>query len=226
MPLPGPAVLAMWWKVAHEAQPEFEDWHSHEHFPERLRIPGFLRATRWLAADGGEEVFVMYELASYEVLSSPEYQARLNAPTPWSVRMMPQHREMVRSQCRVLESRGGSVAAHALTVRLSPAPGQADTLRAGLRTLADTLFDQPGLTGLHLLRHETPAMPTTAEQRIRGGDRVADWVLLACGYDAARLRALGTDELGEPALVRLGAAPGAVTVQHRLSHSALPGDSP
>ncbi|WP_349741034.1 hypothetical protein [Roseateles cavernae] len=32
---------------------EFEHWHSHEHFPERLALPGFLRALRWADAGGG-----------------------------------------------------------------------------------------------------------------------------------------------------------------------------
>ena len=107
MPLLGKAALAMWWDMAPEMKAGFEDWHSHEHFPERLGIPGFLRASRWSSASGGEGFFVMYELEAYETLSSPQYLARLNAPTPWSTRLMPHHRNMVRSQCRVLETRGG-----------------------------------------------------------------------------------------------------------------------
>ena len=84
MSLLGNAALAMWWDMATDARDEFEDWHSHEHFPERLRIPGFQRASRWASADGGEAFFVMYELESFDTLSSPAYVARLNAPTPWS----------------------------------------------------------------------------------------------------------------------------------------------
>ena len=54
MALLGQAALAMWWDMAPEQRTEFQDWHSHEHFRERLAIPGFRRATRWSAADGGE----------------------------------------------------------------------------------------------------------------------------------------------------------------------------
>ena len=120
MALRGAAALAMWWNVAAEVRAEFEHWHSHEHFPERLALPGFLRASRWTDAHGGEGVFVMYELATHTVLASPEYVARLNAPTPWSARMMPHHRNMNRAQCRVLASAGGVVAGHVLTLRFSP----------------------------------------------------------------------------------------------------------
>ncbi len=122
MSLLGQAALAMWWDMAPDKNAEFQDWHSHEHLRERLAIPGFSRATRWSSADGGEGVFQVYELDAHATLSSPAYQAHLNAPSPWSTRMMPHHRNMVRSQCHVLESSGGAVARHALAMRISPAP--------------------------------------------------------------------------------------------------------
>jgi len=41
----GQAAVAMWWNIAPEHREEFEHWHSHEHFPERMGIPGFLRGS-------------------------------------------------------------------------------------------------------------------------------------------------------------------------------------
>jgi hypothetical protein len=63
MALPGKAALAMWWDMAPEMRAEFEHWHSHAHFPERLAIPGFRRATRWSPA--GEGVIQTYELEAH-----------------------------------------------------------------------------------------------------------------------------------------------------------------
>ena len=224
MPLLGTAALAMWWDMAPETRADFEDWHAHEHLPERLSIPGFRRGTRWASAEGKEGMFVMYELESYEVLSSQHYTARLNAPTPWSTRMMPHHRNMVRSQCRVLESRGGSVARQALTVRLSPAEGREQGLRAALKSLIASLAMQPGLAGAHLLRHETPAMAATTEQKIRGADKAADWVLVVCAYDAAVLGAAMAAQLSPSALAQLGAAPQQVREVFSLQQSVVSGD--
>lgn len=224
MALLGKAVLAMWWNLAPQVRADFEDWHSHEHFRERLGIPGFCRATRWSAADGGEGVFMMYEVASYETLSSSYYVARLNTPTPWSTRMMPHHRDMVRSQCRVLASAGATTARHALTVRFSPAMGADASLRDALQKMAQPLPLQPGTVGAHLLRHEAPPIAQTAEQKIRGNDRYADWVLLVTGYDLAVLRALAAGEFGAAALEAAGAAPGAEHGLYTLSFSALPTD--
>ena len=142
--------------------------------------------TRWTSAEGGEGFFVMYELEDHAVLASAPYAARLNAPSPWSTRMMPLHRNMVRSQCQVLQSHGAVTARHALTIRFSPVDGGAESLQRGLGELAASVSMRPGLVGLHVLRHEAPPLAVTTEQKIRGNaDRVADWVLVACGYDAA-----------------------------------------
>ena len=224
MPLLGHAALAMWWDMAPAMRAEFEDWHSHEHFRERLALPGFRRATRWRSADGGEGVFQMYELEAYETLSSSAYLGSLNSPSAWSTKMMPHHRRMVRSQCRVLESAGGAVAAHALTVRLSPAEPAGAALRAMLKSLAATLADRPGCVGGHLLRHEPPPLELTTEQRIRGGDRFADWVFVAVGYDAAVLAALADGELSASSLAAAGARDDVASGLYTLSFSALPAD--
>jgi hypothetical protein len=225
MSLLGKAALAMWWDVSAEARPELEHWHAHEHVAERLAIPCFLRASRWTAVDGGEGFFVMYELQDHAVLASAAYVARLDAPSPWSTRMMPLHRNMVRTQCKVVQSHGALTARHALTIRCSAAAGQAKTFQDGLGELAASVPQEPGLVGLHLLRHEAPALGVTTEQKIRGNaDRAADWVIVASGYDLAALRRLAETELGEARLRALGAAPDSERHLHALAYSAVPAD--
>jgi hypothetical protein len=220
MALLGESALAMWWDMAPDMRAEFEHWHSHEHFPERLALPGFLRGSRWSAADGGEGFFILYELQEHAALSSPAYLASLNAPTPWSTRLMPHHRNMVRSQTRVLHSHGAGVARHAMTLRLSPRDGDAQSLQAGLRSLIDALPLRAGLAGAHLLRTDAPAIAPTTEQKIRGNaDRSADWIFIVCGYDLEVLRLLGDEALAPAALSALGAAPGAVAGRYSLSLS-------
>ena len=60
MSLLGTAALAMWWRITEDVVEEFEDWHSHEHFAERLAIPGFRRASRWRSRERRGGFFVMY----------------------------------------------------------------------------------------------------------------------------------------------------------------------
>lgn len=182
MPLLGQAAVAMWWTIRPEHRAEFGDWHSHEHFPERMSIPGFRRGSRWSGDDN--DFFVLYELERYETLTSDGYLSRLNAPTPWSQKMMPRHLNMVRSQCRVVASFGGGIAHSLATIRFSPRAGSEADLREKLTGMLRNLPSRPGLTGAHLLVTDTPrtAGPTT-EQRIRGSDRTADWIVLISGYE-------------------------------------------
>lgn len=220
MTLLGRAAVAMWWDMAPDQRAEFEDWHSHEHFPERMNIPGFLRGSRWSAADGSEGFFVIYELDGYETLTSEHYLARLNDPTPWSKKMMPHHRNMVRSQCRVIASHGGGVASVMATLRLSPQPGREEALSAHLHDALASLPSRPGVTGAHLLQTDTPKSGVTTEQRIRGGaDAAADWIVLVSGYSDEALRQVLSSELQPAALEAAGASAGSSSSVFRLAFS-------
>lgn len=221
----GAAALAMWWDMAPELRAEFEHWHSHEHFAERLALPGFLRGSRWVDAAGGESFFILYELSAYEALVSPEYLACLNAPSDWSRRMMPHHRNMVRSPCRVLASRGGAVAGHALTVRLSPRPEAQAALRQHLADNVERLPLAPGITGAHLLCTEVPQIAATTEQKLRGlSDRAADWVVLVQGYEAEALDGLAGGALSPAALQAAGARGDVTSGRYSLRLSMVAGE--
>lgn len=220
MALLGQGALAMWWDIAPEHRAEFEDWYTHEHLPERMGIAGFRRGSRWAAADGGEGFFVLYELAAHAPLASPDYLTWPNAPTPWTSTLMPHHRHLVRCQCRVLESSGGALSRHALTVRLSPHRDTEERLRIYLRELARALSSRPGTTAGHLLRHEAPAIEATTEQKIRGGaDATADWIFIACGDERATLEGLARIELSEVTLTAAGARAQPVQGLYTLSHT-------
>ena len=224
MALLGQAAVAMWWDISSDQLSEFEDWHSHEHFLERMSIPGFLRGSRWASSDGSQGFFVMYELADYETLTSSDYLARLNGPTPWSTKMMPHHRNMVRSQCQIVESHGGGIARSMMTVRFCPTEGGADTLRRFLKSPLAELPSLPGMTGAHLLQTKTPDAKPTEEQKIRGGDQVADWILLLSGYDAHELVEIGKGLLGHQVLIGAGAMPSVSYALFDLGYTLTPSD--
>ena len=182
----GQAAIAMWWDIAPEVKSEWEDWHSREHMPERLAIPGFLRGTRWVAESGEPSYFVLYEAADLGTITGGAYLEHLNNPTPWSRRMMPHHLHMVRSLCVLRAGWGGGLPQLLATVRFSPRAAALPELPR-----------RKGLTGAHLLESQPMAgAPQTAEQKIRGADRSADWVLLVGGYDVDAVKAIVKDELG------------------------------
>lgn len=219
MALLGKAAVAMWWDILPAQREEFQEWHSREHFPERMGIEGFLRGSRWSNIDGGPGFFVMYELASYETLTSAGYLQSLNNPSPWSAKMMPHHLHMVRSQCKVLSSFGAGLGRAMLTIRLSPADGQAGPLRAWLDELLARLAESRGIVGAHLLQTRTPQAAMTQEQKIRGGDAAADWIVLLSSYETEALQHALAHELSPQRLQAAGALAGMTHGIYALSYS-------
>lgn len=69
---------------------EFNAWYDEEHLAERLSIPGFRSARRWLAdvPAGTGKYLATYELDSAAVLTSAAYLARFENPSPWTRRCL------------------------------------------------------------------------------------------------------------------------------------------
>jgi hypothetical protein len=196
----GKAAVVIWCDVPPGTRREWEEWHSHEHMPERLSIPGFLRGTRFRALSGKPSYFVLYETRDLKTTTRGPYLRRLNHPTPWSRKMMPYHRNMVRSLCAVRAGTGGVIASLLATVRFSgPLP---------------KLKSAKGITGAHLLAAQ-PMPGQTTEQKIRGADRIAERVILISGYDEGAVRA---------AARAYRALPGASIDFYRPANSLAAGD--
>jgi len=205
MALLGKAAMLLSFDIVPEAIVEHDDWHTREHFPERLSIPGFLRGTRWIARQGEPRYFVMYEVEQLDILASPAYLERLNDPTPWTAQMMVHYRGMTRGLCRITDSFGAGMGQAALFIRFKPAPGKETALRGWLVEEAlPGLPSQTGLASAHLFEGGLAA-PATNEQRIRGKDAAVDSALLVTGYSAEAVSALSQTGLGGPQLEQRGA---------------------
>ena len=189
--------MLLFFDIVPEAIAEHDDWHTHEHLPERLSIPGFLRGTRWVALRTGQPRYlVIYEVRDVEVLTSEAYLTRLNNPTPWTSKMMQHYRGMTRGSCSVTGRAGLGLGNAALVARFEPA-GDAVALRDRLvKHVLPGLSLRPGLGGCYLFE-SAAAPPMTREQSIRGTDAGVDWVLVATGYDAEAVSGLERGDLGE-----------------------------
>jgi len=189
MALLGKAAMLLSFDVVPEAVEEHDHWHTQEHFPERLSIPGFLRGTRWVAERAQPRYFVMYEVESLGTLTSPAYLERLNNPSPWTTQMMKHYRGMSRGFCTTVQSQGAGIAQAALFLRFA--------LEAAPRQRLGELLATPGLTGAHSFESAaTP--PATNEQRLRGADAPFGRALLVTGYSIESVEALLQSEPGAP----------------------------
>ena len=220
MALLGKAAMILSFDIVAEAIDEHDDWHSHEHFAERMSIPGFLRGSRWIASTAEPNYFVMYEVSDLDILASPAYLERLNHPSPWTSKMMANYRGMRRGLCNLSCSHGVGLGNVGLLIRFSPGVDHESALRKWLcGDLLPTLPARPGLASAHLF--EAALNPElTQEQRIRGKDGAIDWVLLVTGYRADSVTRLAADELSTAQLEQHGAtriAAGCYTMMHSLS---------
>jgi len=70
------------------AADEFHDWYDTEHVPERLRVPGFINARRWIGSGDPKVSVALYDLDNVGVLHSPPYLAvGGDNGTPWTKRV-------------------------------------------------------------------------------------------------------------------------------------------
>jgi hypothetical protein len=220
MPLLGQAAMLLLFDVVQDTIPEHDAWHTYEHLPERLSIPGFVRGSRWVAINGQPRYFVMYEVEKLATLTSTAYLERLNNPSPWNSQMMPNYRGMIRGFCSVAGSFGVGMGHASLLIRFSPATEMGASLRKWL--LQDTLPrlpSTPGIGSVHLFEGAlTPQM--TNEQRIRGADAGVGWALLVTGYSQDALASLMRVDLSNAQLEEHGAT-GALGAMYRMEYSII-----
>ena len=171
----GSAAIAIWCQIDAALRAEHDAWHSGEHLPERLAIPGFLRGRRCRSADEGAAwpYFILYEVRDASVMTSPAYLERLNNPTPWSRKMFASCR-LSRTLCRIVASRGNGVGGELLALQN---PGE---------VAIDAIAATSGVTGVHLLERDTSLeRPRTHEESLRhgGADESVERVLIVEGHD-------------------------------------------
>lgn len=189
--LAGEGAVAIWNGIAEEGRKDFYDWHLHEHMPERLGIPGFLRGRRYRAADKETqpEFFTLYETSTFEVTQGLDYLNRLNAPTPWTKRATSHFQTTSRSLTRVLASFGPGQGGALMTLRFDVPDGDAEEVEA-LRHLLLTLSSAHEISGTHLLKSDDAASvaKTNESKGRRDIEAPANWVILieACSAKALK----------------------------------------
>ena len=179
----GDGFLAIWSDVAAADETDYLHWLTREHAAERIGVEGFLgvRVFRALAHPLCR-VLILYELASPGALAGLPYLDRLNAPSPWSQRIMPILKNFVRGGGRRTLSmgtgRGGYVAALARTEALPDKRG-----------IATAMAGQDRIAAVHVL--ETDLAKTaiaTNEKKLRAQDQSFAALLLVEGLDQASIR--------------------------------------
>jgi hypothetical protein len=191
MPLKGRAFMAIWHDIEASSEAEYSDWHTRQHMPERLGVPGFLAGRR--GVDWGlsrQRWFTLYETRTLEVLSSDDYRARLNNPTHWSNRTQPSFRNFARSACILSASTGRGIGGAMATIRLTMPSDDLAGFEAAADRLAHRFAVLDGVCGAHLgvAAPQTTRIKTKeSELRAATGEDVFDAVVLVDGVGRREL---------------------------------------
>ena len=123
MPLAGKGMLLTSMDIDPSDEAEFNRWYDREHLEERVAIPGFLEARRYVAHDGKPKYLSLYSTETFEVLDSPAYRTALANQTAWSKANIARFKNMIRGVARITISRGQGRGAALGIVRLAPPAG-------------------------------------------------------------------------------------------------------
>lgn len=194
MGLKGSAFLAIWHDIADGEHDEYVEWHTREHMPERLSIPGFRIGKRLHAPGSDRHVFgTIYAGDDVEVFRSPAYLARLNDPTPWTAAVAPSFQNFLRVACERIASAGRGEGGSMATLRFD---FRGDDAEAALKSQASNLVQKvlalPSVCCVHLgvSRNEVSGVRTReTELRADMSERNFDVVLLVEGSASVGLEA-------------------------------------
>ena len=190
MPLNARAFLGIWHNLKPGYERDFDRWHTYEHMPERVGVPGFRVARRYMNWELKSHLcFTLYEGAHVETFRSPGYLARLNDPTEWSKRVGAGQTDFLRGAFEVDTTLGVGIGGALATFRMRfDAADRANTLRRVRHACLDVM-ELHGVTGAHLgcAKPELTAV-RTREMEIRGSsaaENALDAVVLveSIGFD-------------------------------------------
>mgnify|MGYP001122194007 FL=1 len=182
MPLAGKGMLLTSMNIdpAHEA--EFNRWYDREHLEERVAMPGFLEARRYVALDGNPKYLSLYSTETIEVLGSPFYLTALANQTAWSKVNIARFKDMIRSVSRITISRGTGRGAALGIIRLRPAAGSEENLRNALREQFDpSKLDR--IISMHLLENDPALSKPITDDPKAPNPGAGDWFVLIDATD-------------------------------------------
>ena len=180
MPLAGKGMLLTSMDIDPSDEAEFNRWYDREHLEERVAIDGFLEARRYVAHEGSPKYLCLYSTATFDVLDSPAYRAKLANPTDWSKRTMARFKNMIRAVARITVSRGQGRGAALGILRLRPSAGGEARLRAALQERLDP-EQLDGIVSMHLIESDPTLSKPITDDPSAPNPGAGDWFVLIDG---------------------------------------------
>ena len=150
------AFLLNWFDLPVENEAAFDKWHNRQHVIERLCIPGFEAGRRYAAIDNpverGHGYLVIYDAESTQVLESPDYAARLDAPTPLTRSVVPMLRDLTRTVGELVQERGTGMGSFLSTIRLPELSAWFMDSSSSVHEALNSMYEVDSVTRVQLYR--------------------------------------------------------------------------
>ncbi|MBR1266688.1 hypothetical protein JQ629_04105 [Bradyrhizobium sp. AUGA SZCCT0222] len=221
MPIAGKGMLLTSMNIDAADEAEFNRWYDREHLEERVAMPGFLEARRYVAHDGDPKYLSLYSTETIEVLDSPFYRTALANQTAWSKANIARFKNMIRGVSRITISRGTGRGAALGIIRLRPSAGGEEKLRAALRDQLDPA-KLDGIISMHLLENNPALSKPITDDPAAPNPGAGDWFVLIDATDVSAVPAAAARFKDNAAIKPLVVTSGTYRLMWDLAKSDLP----
>ena len=206
MALYGKGMLMTFTQTPVDAEEDFNEWYNREHIDERVWMPGFHRARRYMDSSGDALVkyFATYETDKVEDLAHPDYMELLKDQSDWSKKVMATFHKFDRITARITIDLSHGFAGACALARFFPQPSVMSALRAHLESeLLPSLVARPGMIGAVLAENDLDVVNEgrKAQGMAIPANETPQWIVLlegqSCHTTASALRAGFSQGLAE-----------------------------
>ena len=221
MPLAGKGMLLTSMNIEPSDEPEFNRWYEREHLEERVAIPGFLEARRYVAYQGNPKYLSLYSTETFEVLDSPAYRIALANQTAWSKTNIARFKNMIRGVARITVSHGTGRGAALGIIRLRPTPGGEDKLRTAVRDQLDPA-KLDGIISMHLIENDPVLSKPLTDDPSAPNPGAGDWFILIDATDVSAVPSASVHFTDNTAFKPLVVSSGVYRLMWDIAKSDLP----
>jgi hypothetical protein len=219
MALRGKGMLVVFNEVKPADERDFNEWYNREHIDERVNLPGFRRARRYVAVRAAPKYLAVYECDSVENLATPGYLALLANQTPWTQAVMARFTQFNRMTLRLQVDLAHGVGGALTTVKFAPEAGRHRPLAEWLRDRAlPEAIARPGLVGAAAGENDLEVANAPVKNKSMDHPRAeyAEWVVLLEGSDPTATSAAARALFKTSALKPFGVTAAPVIGTYRL----------
>ena len=223
MALRGKGMLITLTEVKPRDEGDFNEWYNREHIDERVNLPGFHRARRYVAVKGTPQktpkYLAIYECDQVDDLATPGYLHLLANQTKWSKLVMARFTRFQRLTLRVRVDLTHGVGGAITAVRFVPDPHKRKSLVAWLQDMSlPKAIARAGMLGACAAENELDVANAPVQDKSMDRPKAidAEWIVLLEGADPASTAAAARKAFSRMVLKRFGVVKAPAIATYRL----------